>query len=67
MFLKGTYALFSSPNIRVIKSRIMRWARHVARVGERRGLYGILVGRPAVRRPLGGPRRRWNDNIEIDS
>jgi hypothetical protein len=51
--------LYSSPNtIRVIKSRTMRWAGHVARMGEERGAYRILVGRPEGRRPLGRPRRR---------
>jgi hypothetical protein len=55
--------LYSSPNIiRVIKSRRLRWAGHVARMGEGRGAYRILVGRPEGRRPLGRPRRRWEDN-----
>jgi hypothetical protein len=44
----------------------MRWAGHVARMGERRGAYWILVGRPEGRRPLGRPRCRWEDNIKID-
>jgi hypothetical protein len=58
--------LYSSPNIiRVIKSRRMRWARHVPRMGEKRGAYRILVGRPEGRRPLGRPRRRWEDNIKM--
>jgi hypothetical protein len=52
--------VYSSPNIiRVIKSRRMRWARHVACIEEGRGAYRILVGRPEGRRPLGRPRRRW--------
>jgi hypothetical protein len=52
--------LYSSPNIiRVIKSRRMRWVGHVARMGEKKGAYRILVGRPKGRRPLGRPRRRW--------
>jgi hypothetical protein len=56
--------LYSSSNIiRVIKSR--RWAGHVARMGEKRDAYRILVGRPEGRRPLGRPRRRW-DNIKMD-
>ena len=56
--------LYSSPNIvRVIKSRRMRWAGHVARMGEERGVYRVLVGKPEGRRPLGRPRRRWADNI----
>jgi hypothetical protein len=59
--------LYSSPNIiRVIKSRRMRWAGHVAREGEKRGAYRILVGRPEGRRPLGRPRHRWEDNIKMD-
>jgi hypothetical protein len=59
--------LYSSPNIiRLIKSRRMRWVGHVARMGEGRGAYRILVGRPEERRPLGRPRRRWEDNIKMD-
>jgi hypothetical protein len=59
--------LYSSPNIiRVIKSRRMRWAGHVARMEEKRGAYRILVGRPEGRQPLGRPRRRWEYNIKID-
>jgi hypothetical protein len=59
--------LYSSPNIvRVIKSRRMRWAGHVARMGEERGVYRVLVGKPEGRRPLGRPRRRWVDNIRMD-
>ena len=56
-----------SPNIvRVIKSRRMRWAGHVARMGEERGAYRALVGKPEEKRPLGRPRRRWVDNIRMD-
>jgi len=59
--------LYSSPNIvRVIKSRGMTWAVHVARMGEERGLYRVLVGKPEGRSPLGRPRRRWVDNIRMD-
>jgi hypothetical protein len=59
--------LYYSPNIvRVIKSRKMRWAGHVTRMGEGRGAYGLLVGRPEGKRPLGRPRRRWEDNIKMD-
>ena len=52
--------------MRVIKSRRMRWAGHVARMGEGRGVYRVLVGKPEGRRPLGRPRRRWEDNIRMD-
>jgi len=59
--------LYSSPNIvRVIKSRKMRWAGHVAHTGGSRGVYRILVGKPEGKRPLGRPRRRWEDNIKMD-
>jgi hypothetical protein len=59
--------LYSSPNIiGVIKSRRMRWAGHVARMGEKRSAHRILVRRPEGTRPLGRPRRRWEDNIEMD-
>ena len=59
--------LYSSPNIvRMIKSRRVRWAGHVARMGERRGVYRVLVGRPEGKRPLGRPWRRWEDNIKMD-
>ena len=58
---------YSSPNIlRVIKSRRMRWAGHVARMGEGRGVQRELVEKPEGRRPLGRPRRRWEDNIKMD-
>jgi hypothetical protein len=59
--------LYASPGIvRVIKARRMRWVEHVARLGDVRGAYEILVGRPEGRRPLGRPSRRWEDNIKID-
>jgi len=59
--------LYSSPNIvRVIKSRRMRWAEHVARRGEERGVYRVLVWKPVGKRPLWRPRRRWEDNIKMD-
>jgi hypothetical protein len=55
------------PNIvRVIKSRRMRWAGHVARMGEDRGVHRVLVGKPEGKKPLGRPRRRWEDNIKMD-
>jgi len=58
--------LYSSPNIvRVIKSRRMRWAGHVTRMGEEKEVYRVLVGKPEGRRPLGRPWRRWVDNIRI--
>jgi len=63
-FDRSTY---SSPNImRVIKSRRMRWAGHVARMVEERGMYRVLVGKPKGRKPLGRPRRRWVKNIRMD-
>ena len=59
--------LYSKPNIvRVIKSRRMRWAGHVARMGEERGVCRVLVGKLEGKRPLGRPRRRWVDNIMMD-
>jgi hypothetical protein len=59
--------LYSSPNIiKVMKSRRMRWAGHVARIGEGRGVYRVLVGRPEGKRQLGRPRRRWEDNSKLD-
>ena len=55
--------LCSSPNIvRVIKSRRMRWAGHGARMGEGIGVYRVLVGKPEGKRPMGRPRRRWEDS-----
>jgi hypothetical protein len=57
--------LYSSPNIvRVIKSRIMGWDGHVARMAEGKGVYRVLVWKPDGNRPLGRPRHRWEDNIE---
>jgi hypothetical protein len=52
--------------IRIIKSRRMRWVGHVARMGERRNVYRLLVGKPEGKRPLGRPRCRWIDNINMD-
>jgi hypothetical protein len=61
------HTLFSSPNIiRRIKSRRMRWAGHVARIGEDTNMYKVLVGKPEGKRPLGRPRRRWEDGIRMD-
>jgi hypothetical protein len=59
--------VYSSPSIiRIIKSRRMRWAGHVARMREKRNVYRLLVGKPEGKRPLGRRRRRWIDNIKID-
>jgi len=59
--------LYSSPNIVwVIKSRRMRWAGHVASMGEKIGVYRIMVGKPEGKRPLRRPRRRWENNIKMD-
>jgi hypothetical protein len=61
------HGLYSSPNIvRVIKSRRMRWAGHVAGMGEGRDVYRVLVGKPEGKRPLGRHRLRWEDNIKLD-
>jgi hypothetical protein len=61
------YRLYSSPStIRMIKSKRMSWAGYVARMGEKRNAYRILVGKPGGKRPLGRPRRRWVDNIKKD-
>jgi hypothetical protein len=61
------HSLYSSLNIvRVIKSRRVRWAGHVARIGEGRGVHRVLVGRLEGKRPLERPRRRWEDNIKMD-
>ena len=59
--------LYSLPNIvRVVKSKRMRWAGHVARMGEGRGVHRVLVVKPEGKGPLGRPRRRWEDNIKMD-
>jgi hypothetical protein len=57
---------YSTNTVRVIKSRRMRWAGHVARIREGRGVYRVLVGRPEFKSPLGRPRRWWEDNIKLD-
>ena len=57
--------VYSSPNIiRMIISRRIRWAEHVARMVERRGTYRVLVGKPEIKRPLGRPRHVWENNIK---
>jgi hypothetical protein len=59
--------LYYLPSIvQVVKSRRMRWAGHVARMGEERGVQRVLVGKPEEKRPLGRPRRRWENNIKMD-
>jgi hypothetical protein len=59
--------LYSSPSIiRIIKSGRMRWAGNVARMGQKRNVYRLSVGKPEGKRPLGRPRRRWTDNIKMD-
>jgi len=59
--------LYSLPNIaRMVKLRRMRWAKHVARMGEDRGVHRVLLGKPEGKRPLGRPRRRWEVNIKMD-
>jgi hypothetical protein len=64
---KELHDLYSSPSIiRIIKSRRMTWVGHVARMGEKRNAYRLLVGKPERKRPLERPRRRWVDNIRMD-
>ena len=64
---EGFNDLYSAPNIIwVIKSPRMRWARHVARTNERRGVYSVRVVKPVGRKPLGRPRHSWEDNIKMD-
>ena len=61
------HSLYRSPNIvRAIKSRILRWAGHVAIIEEARSAFKILIGKPTGNRPLGRPRRRWEDNVRMD-
>ena len=61
------HALYSLPNIiKNLKSTRQRWAGHVARMEQFGNAYGVLVGKPAGKRPLGRPRRRWEDNIKMD-
>jgi hypothetical protein len=66
LYNEELYNLYTSPRkISTIKSRRMRWAWHVPRMGEKRNAYRILVGKPQVKRPLGRPRCRWVDNIKM--
>jgi hypothetical protein len=61
------HVLYSSPDIiRQMNSRRMRWAGHVARIGEERKMYRVLVGKPKGKRPLGRPRHRWENGIRVD-
>ena len=61
------HALYYSPNImRNLKSRRLRWTRHVARIEQSRNAYRVSVGKPEGKRPLGRPKRRWEDNIKMD-
>ena len=62
--LSHLYSLLSI--VRVVKSRRMRWVGHVARTGEGRVVHRVLVGKPEGKRPMGRPRRRWEDNIKMD-
>jgi len=67
LYNEGLRDFYFLPNIvRVVKSRRMRWAGHVARMGEGRGVHKVLVGKPEGKRPLGRPSRRWEDNIQMD-
>jgi hypothetical protein len=64
---KELHNLYSSPTIiRIIKSRRMKWAGHVARMGEKKNVYRLLVWKPEGKRQLGRPRHRWIDNIKMD-
>jgi hypothetical protein len=67
LYNEELHNLYSSPEIiRMIKSRRMRWTGHVARNGEKKNAYSILVEEPDRKRPLGRPRRRWVDNIKVE-
>jgi hypothetical protein len=61
------HSLYSLPDtVRVIKARRLRWAGHVARMGEGRGVHSVLVGKPEGKSPLGRPRHRWVDNVKLE-
>jgi hypothetical protein len=67
LYNEELHNLYSSPSIiRIMKSRRMWWAGHVARMGEKRNVYRLLIGKPEGKRPLGRPRRRWADNIKME-
>jgi hypothetical protein len=67
LHIEELHNLYSSPDIiRQVKSRRMRWAGHVARMGDERKVYKVLMGKPEGKRPLGRPRRRWEDGIRMD-
>jgi hypothetical protein len=67
LYNEELHNLYSSPSIiRIIKSRRMRWAGHAARIGEKRNVYRLLVGKPEGKRLLGRPISRWIDNIKMD-
>jgi hypothetical protein len=67
LYNEELYALYALPNsIWVVKSRILRWARHVARMGKKKGAYRVLVGNLEGRRPLAKPSRRWEGDIKMD-
>jgi hypothetical protein len=67
LYNEELHNLHSSPSIiRIINSRMMRWAEHVAQMGEKRNVYRLLAGKPEGKKPLGRPRRRWIDNIKMD-
>ena len=63
---KELNALYSSPNIMTVIISRRRWAGHVVRMGERRSMYRVLIGKPVRKRPMVRPRRRWEDNIKMD-
>jgi hypothetical protein len=64
--MRSFYFVLSPNTIRQIKSRKMRWAGHVSRMGEERKAYGVLMGKPKGKRPLGRPRHRWKDGLRMD-
>jgi hypothetical protein len=64
--LNDLYSLPSTIIVRVVKSKRMRWEGHVARMVEKRGVHRVVVGKPEGKKPLGRPRRRWEDNIKMD-